>query len=695
MAVEFLTDEQAAGYGRFEGEPAQAELERFFFLDDADRELVARRRGAHSRLGFAVQLGTVRYLGTFLSPDALDVPWGVVDYLAGQLEIADASVMKRYTDRPMTAYEHAWEIREAYGYRDFADAEAGAQLRGFLAGRAWTHAEGPVALFGQAVAWLRRQRVLLPGVSVLARLVTAVRAEAADRLHRSVAGAAASADAELPGRLRALLEVPAGQRVSEWERLRRAPVRTSGPSLERALSRAAEVISVGAGLAELSAVPVNRLSVLARYGLTAKAPLLRELADPRRTATLLAAARHLEAAAVDDALDLFDLLMATRLIGPARRASERERLAALPRLERASVTLAGAVTAVMDVLSAAGAGAVDVAAAWQAVEQVAPRDRVRDAAAVVGELVPDDSAGEAAMRTALAGRYRVVRPFLVLLAEALPLAEAPAGQKILAAVRGLPDLAARRARQRPLGRGEIDNDLVPPVWGRAVYGNPDLPPGAVDRDAYVLCVLEQLRAALRRRDVFAASSLRWADPRAMLLDGPAWEAVRPEILTGLGLAGPAEEHLRDLARSLDAAWREMARRLAGAGPEASVRIVPAAGDRVRLSVERLDAVGEPESLTKLREMVAAMLPRVDLPDLLLEVHAWTGYLDAYTHAGGAASRVEDLPVSVAALLVAEACNVGPDPGHQPGRARADPRPAVARRPELPAGRHALRGQRPR
>ena len=36
-------------------------------------------------------------------------------------------------------------------------------------------------------------------------------------------------------------------------------------------------------------------------------------------ATLLATARRLEAAAVDDALDLFDSLMATRLIGPARR----------------------------------------------------------------------------------------------------------------------------------------------------------------------------------------------------------------------------------------------------------------------------------------------------------------------------------------------------------------------------------------
>ena len=557
MAVEFLTDEQAAGYGRFTGEPSQAELERFFFLDDADRDLVGRRRGPHSQLGFAVQLGTVRFLGTFLSSDPLDVPWNVVDYLAGQLGIADPSVVKRYTDRQMTAYEHAWEIRRAYRYRDFADERASAQLREFLAGRAWTHAEGPVALFGQAVAWLRRRRVLLPGVSVLARLVTTVRAEAADRLHRTVAKAAVAADADLPARLRALLDVPAGQRVSEWERLRRSPVRTSGPGLERALTRAAEVISVGAGRADLSGVPANRLSVLARYGLTAKAPLLRDLAGPRQAATLLAAARHLEASAVDDALDLFDLLMATRLIAPARRASERDRLAALPRLERASVTLAGAMTALLDVLAAADADAVGVADVWRAVEEVAPRDRVREAAAVVGELVPDDSAGEAAMRAALAGRYRVVRPFLVLLAEALPLAAAPAGQKILVAVRALPDLAARRVRARPLSRAEIDTDSVPPVWGRAVYGNRDLPAGAVDRDAYVLCVLEQLRAALRRRDIFAAPSLRWADPRAMLLHGPAWEAVRPEIAAGLGLAGPPEEHLRELARSLDAAWREM------------------------------------------------------------------------------------------------------------------------------------------
>jgi hypothetical protein len=73
MPTEFLSDDQLAPYGRFSGAPSRTHLERYFFLDDADRALIARHRRPHLQLGFALQLGTVRYLGTFL-PDPLDLP---------------------------------------------------------------------------------------------------------------------------------------------------------------------------------------------------------------------------------------------------------------------------------------------------------------------------------------------------------------------------------------------------------------------------------------------------------------------------------------------------------------------------------------------------------------------------------------------------------------------------------------------
>ncbi len=83
------------------------------------------------------------------------MPWPVVEHLAVQLGIEDPSVVKRYTERRQTLYGHAWEIRDAYGYHPYEDAEWGRWFRTFLHGRAWTYAEGPKALFDHAVGWLR------------------------------------------------------------------------------------------------------------------------------------------------------------------------------------------------------------------------------------------------------------------------------------------------------------------------------------------------------------------------------------------------------------------------------------------------------------------------------------------------------------------------------------------------------------
>jgi len=61
-----------------------------------------------------------------------------------------------------------------------------------------------------------------------------------------------------------------------------------------------------------------------------------------------------------------------------------------------------------------------------------------------------------------------------------------------------------------------------------------------------------------------------------------------------------------------------------------------------------------------------MLPKIDLPDLLFEVHSWTGFLDAFVHLGDGTTRMRDLTTSVVALLVSEACNIGMTPVTNPG-----------------------------
>lgn len=236
MPVGFLSEEQVARFGRFAAEPSPVELERFFRLDADALGLVERKRRDENRPGFAVQWGTVRMLGTFLGEDPAAVPGGVAAFVGGQLGIADPMCLRAYAGRPKTACEHQWEIRRECGYREFSAGEAG--LRAFLAARVWASAEGPRALFDRAVVWLVEHRVLLPGITVLARLVAEVRAGEHERLYEVLAGAL---PAGIRQELEALLVVVEGARTSRLDRLRTGPVNVSGRDLASALERSLEV----------------------------------------------------------------------------------------------------------------------------------------------------------------------------------------------------------------------------------------------------------------------------------------------------------------------------------------------------------------------------------------------------------------------------------------------------------------------
>jgi hypothetical protein len=82
VSHEWLSGEQVGRYGRFVADPTPEELERFFFLDEAALAEVRTRRGLHNKLGWSVQWGTVRMLGTFLTDS------GPVQVKSGKLHMS-------------------------------------------------------------------------------------------------------------------------------------------------------------------------------------------------------------------------------------------------------------------------------------------------------------------------------------------------------------------------------------------------------------------------------------------------------------------------------------------------------------------------------------------------------------------------------------------------------------------------------
>ena len=217
MPVDFLSETQRAAYSRYAGEPSAEQLARYFHLDAHDRSVIATRRGDENRLGFAVQLGTVRFLGIFL-PRPTEVPDGVVRFRRDAArDPGHDFVCAFYAQRTATHREHASEIQKRYGYRPSSDPAESFQLLRWLYTRATLSAERPSVLFDRATARLVERKVLLPGVTVLERLVSSVRNRAVKRLWRLLS---AMPTPEQRATLDAMLLVPGDVRAGELRELR-------------------------------------------------------------------------------------------------------------------------------------------------------------------------------------------------------------------------------------------------------------------------------------------------------------------------------------------------------------------------------------------------------------------------------------------------------------------------------------------
>jgi len=639
MPVSYLSPAQKARYVAFPEPLAADYLARHAYLNATDRAVIASLRADHTRLGYAVQLVTVRCLGTFLD-DPTAVPADLLSYLTQQLGLSSADFADAYSGR-MRHY-HAEAIRERYSYALYNDRAARLPFLRWLFARAWISTERPSLLFDHAVGWLTSRKILLPGISVLAREVARVREQASLRLYSALARLIPSSS---QSQLDALLLTPADAEFSSFEQLRRIPTTPSTNGLRDAIAHLVTIRAVGVSQLRLPQLPLSRIEVLARQALQLRASSIARMEPPaRRIATLFAAVHLLEATTHDTILETLDGVV-TALLTDAFREGIKIRLRSLHDLDQAALTLAAVAEVLLD-------GAVADAAVRTTVACEYDTEALETAIAQVRALArpPADTTYEA-----LKARSKTLSIFRPALLTHVQLQALPAGKAVLSAYQYL---QAKEGKKRQ-GFFDAPRQVITNEW--RPYVLPD--DRTVDRLAYTFCVMDRLVAALRRRELFVTPSLRFSDPGAGLLSGAAWEATRPQVCRALSMSADGATAVGELAKRLDTAYRTTLARLPD---NTAVRITatPKGHDELVLSpLERLD---EPQSLLTLRAQTSAMLPHGDLPDILLEVHRRTGFLDAFTHVSERAAALSKLPTSLCAVLIAAACNVGFAPLLAPG-----------------------------
>ena len=85
------------------------------------------------------------------------------------------------------------------------------------------------------------------------------------------------------------------------------------------------------------------------------------------------------------------------------------------------------------------------------------------------------------------------------------------------------------------------------------------------------------------------------------------------------------------------------------------------GKHPSLTISSPDKLDEPPALIQLSSRVRQLLPPVDLTELLLEIDARTGFTREFSHVSESGARAQDLHISLCAVMLAEACNIGHEP----------------------------------
>lgn len=600
----------------------EGELIRLYSLSPQDFAIIRQRRGDANRLGFAAQLCSIRYPGLVIGQDDSPDPRMLV-MISRQLLI-DPGLWTKYAGRDQTRREHLQAIIGIYEYRQFNAADY-RSLSTWLLPLALQSDQSMV--LGRAVLnEVRARRIIVPPLPVIERLC----AETATRALRHIY---AALTAPLAGEQRKQLDalfLPYEDRqisVLAWLRL---PVSKTGPRhMNTLLARLHRVRSLGLAPGLEHAVHRNRLLKLARMAERTTLQHMRRFDEAQRYALLVALLLETRATLTDEILAMHDRIMG-KLFARAKRKHDEAFLESAQTINEKIRIFAKVGQAL---LAARRTGedpftAIEAILPWETFEA-----SVTEADGIVKPTM-DDSL------SLIGTSYSQIRRYAPLFLETFEFRAAPGAEGLLQAIHLLRQLNASDVREVP---ADAPRDFIRKRWKPLLFSGT-----VIDRRFYELCVLAELKNALRSGDLWVSGSRQFNDFKEYILSPEAFEQLKRD-----GFNLPVEP---DGEKYLSGRMEQLRYQLVAVDKLAALGQLPdVTFTKGVLKITPLDKLVPDEAEAAMRR-VYALMPHVRITELLLEVDRWTGFTRHFTNLKTGESPSD--PALLLTAVLADGINLG-------------------------------------
>ncbi len=596
------------------------EMARDWTLTERDLKELGRYRMVY-RLYIAVQFCGVRLYGRFLG-DVDDLSVRILSYLSEQLNLLPTMTIQK-PERRATRSDYQQKILVYLGFKRFDEA-AEEMLRVWLTNKAEQRAL-PDSLFPQAEQHLLDNFILLPGPTILERLIIRICNEAHEQFFEVIYQWLSP---EMQQEIDKLLTVNEGEQRSYFSQLKAYPPTATVSSIRDYLKQYWKLAKIDIDALGTQLIDPAFQNYLFQLAKQYDARDMKRLNTHKRYALMTCFLLETRKNLLDHIVKMHDQYIID-ICRRSRNTYEKKHRELRKRQKRAVDTVLNMSAVLLDW---ADDEPLTKEVLWSQVNENAFRSSLDDLR--LFKTLEERGYGDILIK-----KYPSLRKYFSSFVQ-LPFAAEHGSAPLLKSIEIIRQLDAQQLKQIP---PDAPTSFVPRELRRALTDNS----GKINRNAWEMGLALAIKDALRSGDLYLPQSKQHVSFWNMMLSDAQYQIIRD----GTDFQYPAPEEIRQILTTDFESGIQTARERFPSSSFAEI----ADG---QLKLKRDDRAKIPSHVKRLQKLIDSSMPTIRIERLLMEVDQLTNFSQHFRPVQGHPLRPNNFYKTLLATIISQATNLG-------------------------------------